>query len=181
MKNALSIRGTIARHLRWSIAVAALMVGMVAGGAAYAASGTVPSTAKDAFLKTKASVALPRTGGTPVMLNTVTLPAGAWVLSDAVTAVNYGPSDYVRCSYFRNGVNLGGSTTMVGDNSQPGSMGPGVIVANLASGLAIKSSTTFTISLGCFHDTDTPAANDPGYIDPGAILTAHKSGGLSIF
>lgn len=181
MRNASTIRGTIARRMRWSIAVAAVMAGMAAGGVAYAASGTVPAGTTDAFLSTKASVALPRTGGTPVILNKVTLPAGSWVLTDAVTAVNYGPSDYTRCSYFRNGVNLGGSTAMVGDNSQPGSMGPGAIVANLASGLAIKSSTKFTVSLGCFHDEDTPAANDPGYIDPGAILTAHKSGSLAIF
>jgi hypothetical protein len=166
------------RPRNWGVALASAAVLAVGSGvAAYATVTTsvVSSTASDAVRKSTANINLSTVGGAPTTIVSMTLPAGSWVLSSTESAVNFGPSDYLRCNIMRGGTSLVGNTTMVGDNSLPGAMGPGAYVATLASIGRFTSARQTTVSLSCNHDTDTPSPNGPPYIDAGATLWAHRA------
>jgi hypothetical protein len=162
----------------WAFAVAGAVAFLIVSGvAAYAAmSGSaVSSTASDAVRKSTANINLSTVGATPTTIVSMTLPPGSWVVASEESAVNFGPSDYLRCNIMRGGASLVGNTTMVGDNSLPGAMGPGTYVATLGSIARFTSANSTTVSLACNHDTGTPSGNGPPYIDAGATLWAHKA------
>jgi Flp pilus assembly protein CpaB len=156
-------------------AVAAAAALVPVGGAAYAALNTVPTTANDAVAETSASVPLSQSGGTPVTVTSLSLPAGSWVLSSELSLVSWGPSDYTRCQIVANGNQIASGTTMVGDPNVAGAHGASSLVADRGLIGVVRSSTPFGASLRCWHDS---TMSSPPFVDPGATLLAHKSGSL---
>ena len=73
------------------------------------------------------------------------------------------------------GSDINFATALVGDPNQPGSMGPGALVATEATFGSISNSTAVTVSVQCDHDTSTPGSSSPPYIDADSVLWAHKS------
>lgn len=163
--------------LRVSI-IALLAAAVLTGGAG--AAPLVPSNSTDFVKSSGGQVPLSPSGGVNVVVVSLALPAGSWVLSAEAALVNFGPSDYTRCAMFKgsNQIAQTGTTTMVGNADLPGNWGPGVYVANIADIGKISGTTGFTVSLRCSHDHDTPSGNGPGYVDPGATIWAHKSTSL---
>jgi|SRR4051794_33493751 Flp pilus assembly protein CpaB len=156
-------------------AVAAAAALVPVSGAAYAALNTVPTTANDAVAETSSSVLLSQSGGTPVTVTSLSLPAGSWVLSSQLSLVSWSPSDYARCQIVAGSNQIASGTTMIGDPDAPGAHGASTFVAGRGLIGAVRSTTPFVASLRCSHDS---AMTAPPYVDPGATLLAHKSGSL---
>lgn len=110
--------------------------------------------------KTASSVSLVPNGGiyTPVL--ELSVPAGQWVATSKVSAVNWGARDYVRCQLSIDGQNIDGSTTMIGE------AGGAPAVATIVNQAVINLATTRTIRLACGHDSNISGLK----IDPGASL-----------
>jgi hypothetical protein len=145
---------------------------LAVGGVAYAGFTTVPSAATDAVAETSSSVPLSQSGGVPVTVTSLSLPAGSWVFSSEATLVSWSPSDYARCQITAGGNQIASGTTMVGDPNASGAHGASTFVAGRGLIGSFRSSTPFDASLRCWHDADMDA---PPYIDPGAVLLAHNS------
>jgi hypothetical protein len=158
-----------------------LAIALATAGASYAftAAGEVTSTTKDALSETTASVNLSKVGGTPVVIASLSLPKGSWVVSSEETLVNFGPSDYTRCRIDANGSQIASGTTMVGNSALSGGQGPGTYVAGRGLVGSFVGTASETVTLECSHDHNTPSSEGPGYVDPGAVLWAHKSTNLS--
>jgi hypothetical protein len=160
---------------------AVVVAGMAGAGAAYAATANatraVGSTTSDIVVSTGASDTLSTTGGTTTTIASVTLPPGSWVLTLHASLVNFGPSDYTRCSLYRNSTNVGGATATVGDPAGSGSMGAAAYVSTVSFATAFRSSSSAGISVRCSHDSTNGSAP---YVDAGASLVAHKSPSLDI-
>ena len=161
---------------KWLVVSAVVVAGMAGAGAAYAATanatGAVGSTTSDVVVSTSASKTLSKTGGATVTIASVTLPKGSWVLTLHASLVNFGPSDYTRCSLYQSSTNVGGATATVGDPVGTGSMGPAAYVSTISFATAIRTSANAAISVRCYHDTTNGSAP---YVDGGASLVAHKS------
>jgi hypothetical protein len=148
---------------------------LVAGGGAYAALNAVPATATDAVAESSASVVLSPTGGVPVTVTSLSLPAGAWVLSSEATLVSWSLSDYTRCQIVVGTTQIASGTTMVGDPAASGSQGASTFVADRGLMGVVRRTAPFTASLRCQHDHDVAS---PPFVDAGAVLVAHKSDSL---
>jgi hypothetical protein len=79
------------------------VVGTGVGVAEASSSGVAPRT-HDVIRRNLTQIPFSPAGGVRVTVESVTLPAGQWVLSSKESIVNFGPSDYVRCGL------VGGST-----------------------------------------------------------------------
>jgi hypothetical protein len=156
--------------------VIALAVALSAAGVAIAGSETVVTEkTKDAFTESSSNINLSTSGGTPVTITSIQVPAGIWVVSGEATLVNFGPSDYFRCVIKENGVQIASGATMVGNMNLPGNQGPGTYVAGRGLIGGFKASGTSTsVELACQHDHNTPTGEGPGYVDAGAVLYLHK-------
>jgi hypothetical protein len=162
--------------------VAAVLGAVLAlAGVGYAASSALTITGKttDALAETSSSTNLSTSGGQPVTLTSLSLPAGSWVLSSETTLVNFGPSDYTRCQILAGGNQIASGTTMVGDPGIPGSQGPAAYVAGRGLIGSVHTKTVVTASLVCWHDSPTPVGQPAPYADVGAVLWAHKAPVLS--
>ena len=168
---------------KWLVVSAVVVAGMAGAGAAYAATagataaGAVNSTTSDVVVSTSASKTLSKTGGAAVTIASVTLPQGSWVLTLHASLVNFGPSDYTRCSLYTSSTNIGGATATVGNPVGTGSMGPAAYVSTISFATAIRTSSNAAISIRCYHDSTNGSAP---YVDGGASLVAHRSPSLSI-
>jgi hypothetical protein len=140
-----------------------------------AVNPAVGTRVTDVVRKSTQNTPLRRAAGTNRVILSVALPAASWVVSADVSAVNFGPSDYVRCGIYRNANGLNGSTATVGDPNAPGARAPAPFVATINTTAAIRSSSAFTASLRCQHDFDTPQGHGAPYIDADAVLWAHKA------
>lgn len=151
------------------------------GGVAYGSHSATAVTGhtRDALVETHVSHDLSHTGGQKVTIISFRLPAGAWVISSQATLVNFGPSDFTRCQIRAAGAQIASGTTMVGDPTLPGAQGPAAIVVGRGLLGSVRSSSRFTVSLRCWHDTSTPAGQPAAYVDPGAVIWARKSPSLS--
>ncbi len=119
------------------------------------------ATPKVVQVRTSSSVFLPNGGGTLGAIESVSLPAGTWQVTTNLTAINFGPGDYVRCQIQAAGTRIdGGSTVYLADRVAG--------VVNLAS-LHAKQPTTVTVL--CEHDS-AAASSGQFYVDPGATITA---------
>ena len=118
------------------------------------------------------AVVLSRTGGEAVTVVSIWLPAGAWVLSSEATLVNFGPGDFARCVIIAGGTQIASGATFVG-----GDAGAALVADRGLLGSVLRS-TGFRASLRCLHDSPTPAGLGAPYVDPGAVLWAHKSPAL---
>ena len=122
---------------------------------------------------TTASVDFPSTGGTPVVLKSVSVPAGNWIVSAKANPVHFGNADYFRCQIMVGGTQKDAGTTLLG-NAGPGPTGEtGPSVATIALQAAVHTNVTRTFTLQCQHDFSQPS----GYIDPGASLIVAKAPG----
>jgi len=141
-------------------------------------SRIVTSTARDALRERHVAVDLSATGGQKVTILSFTLPAGSWILSAEATLVNFGPATYARCQITADGTQIASGTTTVGDPSLPGANAEATTVAGRGLLGSVKSSTSFSAALKCWHDESTPAGEAVPYVDPGAVVWAHKSPNL---
>jgi hypothetical protein len=164
------------KHFRLAVAaVGALATVGLTAGIAYA-SGAISSTTTDATIMTTANTNLSPVGGLNTVIESLTLPAGKWIVHADNTMVNFGPSDYTRCGLFRGTTALpGGHASMVGDPNAFGAQGPGVYVATVSETNGIVLSVPTKVSLGCGHDTSNGSTP---YIDAGATMWAHRATSL---
>ncbi len=140
----------------------------------------VTSPPKDVLAETSSNTNLSTVGGQETTVISMTLPAGSWVITSEDTLVNFGPSDYFRCAIQAPGTTqIASGSSMVGDPNLSGAQGPGVYVAGRGLVGSLKSTSSFTASLVCSHDNNTPSGNGPPYVDAGAVMWAHVSQGLS--
>jgi hypothetical protein len=175
---------------------AVLSVGGAAGAAYFGrpakAAVTGPPAATQPPLEDQTAQLAPRSGinaGTSLNASggdwrtilSLTLPAGQWVLHADETAVNLGPSDWVRCEIAEDpGAALDQQSAFVGDSggliqrSQPATTG-----TDLSETAPLVLGIRTTVSLFCDHDTGSSAGAALPYIDPGAVLWAHQSGNLT--
>ncbi len=166
---------------KWLLVSAVVVAGMAGAGAAYAAtvnaSGAIGSSTSDIVVSTSGSNTLSQTGGATTTIASVTLPPGSWVLTLHASLVNFGPSDYTRCSLYKNSTNIGGATATVGNPAGSGSMGAAAYVSTVSFATALRSSSSAGISVRCSHDSTNGSTP---YVDAGASLVAHKSTSLAI-
>jgi hypothetical protein len=167
------------QKLRLIVAVSAAAVAgsLATTGIAGAVTTRVGATTHDAIRRNLTPITLSSVGGVRMTVESVSLPPGQWVLSSKESIVNFGPTDYVRCGLVGT-ADINFATSVVGDPSQPGSVGPGAMVATVANFGSVSSRQPMTISVQCDHDTSTPVGGSPPYIDADSVLWAHKSGSI---
>lgn len=125
---------------------------------------------------------LSTTGGVPTSIITLSLPTSSngthYVLAAQGDLVNFGPSDYTRCSLVVNGTQVAAVSTMVGDPAASGAQGPAAFLSpfSLAGGVNVPA-TGGTAALRCSHDNTNGATP---YVDSGASLWAHQTQSLKI-
>jgi hypothetical protein len=154
------------RRLTRRIAIGAAALASL--GTAFTLRTTGADAASFAVYKrvTTSSVDLPSTGGTPVVLRSVSVPAGNWLVWAKANPVHFGNADYVRCQIMVGGRQQDAGATLLG-NAAPGPTGEtGPSVATIALQTAVRTNVTRTFTLQCLHDFSQPS----GYIDPGASL-----------
>jgi hypothetical protein len=145
-----------------------LVLAVTVGAAGYAASTQSVQNSNVDVVRTRATQKnLPTTGGTNTTVISVVLPGGSWVVTTNATAVNFGSDDYVRCGIYSDSTSLNGATTYIG-------VGAGAVGGINPIG-SFKSSGPVTVRLRCSHDTTAAGL----YIDPGAVLWAHRSASLN--
>jgi hypothetical protein len=145
---------------------------LIAAGV-FSATYSAASSAADAYLRsTTASVNL-SSDGSPVVLKSVTVPAGTWIITAKANPVNFGAADYVRCRILVGATQKDAAATLLG-NAAPaptGEMGPSV--AEIVLQTAFSSTSSKTVKLDCLHDF--PYAGI--YVDPGASIMIVRSPG----
>jgi hypothetical protein len=148
------------------IASVALVAASAAGAFTLRTTGADAASVAVYKRVTTASVDLPSTGGTPVVLRSVSVPAGNWLVWAKANPVHFGNADYVRCQIMVAGRQQDAGATLLG-NASPGPTGEtGPSVATIALQTAVHTNATRTFTLQCLHDFSQPS----GYIDPGASL-----------
>ena len=109
---------------------ASVVASLGTAGIANAMSSTVGSKVQDAIRRNLSPRTLSPASGARVVIESVSLPPGQWILSSKESIVNFGPSDYVRCGLVGT-ADINWATSMVGDPNQPGAQGPGALVATM--------------------------------------------------
>jgi hypothetical protein len=160
---------------KWIISGIAMCAVAGTAGVAYAASTAVTSSNTDVVVTTAHNKNMSTSGGTRTTIASVTLPAGAWVLSAHASLVNFGPSDYGRCAINRGTTSLGAASATVGDPSAAGNQGPASLVSTVSVAGAVRLTGSTVVTLTCWHDRSN--GSQP-YVDASASLVAHKSPSL---
>ncbi len=115
----------------------------------------------------------PSTGGTPVVLKSVVVPAGDWVVWAKANPVHFGNADYCVARSWWVASQRDAGATLLG-NALPGPTGEtGPSVATIALQTAVHTTAAKTFKLQCQHDFSQPS----GYIDPGASLIVAQAPG----
>lgn len=149
-----------------TIATVALVAASAAGAFTLRTAGADAASVAVYKRVTNASVDLPSTGGTPVVVRSVSVPPGNWLVWAKANPVHFGNADYVRCQIMVGGRQQDAGATLLG-NAAPGPTGEtGPSVATIALQTAVRTLATRTFTLQCLHDSSQPS----GYIDPGASL-----------
>jgi hypothetical protein len=163
----------VKRHHLAAVGAGVVLAASVSSVAyAIALSPSVTSNTTDVVRRTTQAKHLSTTGGTQLTLLSATLPAGSWVVTSELTAVDFFAGDFVRCNLQAGTTTIGAATTTVG--------GANTAVADIVVMGAIKSSSGFSLTVKCAHDQNTPSGSLPPYFDARAVLWAHKSPVLSI-
>jgi hypothetical protein len=111
--------------------------------------------------------------GSPVVLKSVSVPPGNWIVHAKANPVNFGAADYVRCQIMVGGTQRDAGATLVG-NAAPGPTGEtGPSVATIALQSAVHTAATRTFTLQCLHDF----AQSGEYVDPGAAILVEAAPG----
>ena len=154
-------------------ATVALVGALGAGAFTLHAAGADASTPAVYKRVTTASVDFPSTGGTPVVLKSVVVPAGDWIVWAKANPVHFGNADYFRCQIMVGGIQRDAGATLLG-NALPGPTGEtGPSVATIALQTAVHTTAPKTFKLQCQHDFSQPS----GYVDPGASLIVAQAPG----
>ena len=132
------------------------------------AGSAVNASTSDALVTTSASTNLSIVN---TVVESMKLPKGTWVLHADSTVVNFGPSDYARCTLFSGDGAVNAHATMVGNQGQTGSQGPGIILGDLSETGSVTLTSGTVISLACSHDNGNGSTP---YIDAGSVLWAHR-------
>ena len=152
--------------IRPLLTTGALVASLAAGAFTLGTTGADASTVAVFKRVTTSSVDLPSNGGTPVVLRSVSVPAGDWMVWAKANPVHFGNADYVRCQIMVGGTQRDAGATLLG-NAAPGPTGEtGPSVATIAPQTAVHTNATRTFTLQCQHDFSQPS----GFIDPGASL-----------
>lgn len=167
------------RSLRAGIVLAGVAAASLTGGAAYASMTSITATATDTIAAhTSGGVFLSSTGGVNTPIVSMSLPQGHYVISANGNLVNFGPSDYTRCSIVVNGVQIAATSTVVGDSNQSGNVGPSDLLSTVALTGGVKvGSAGATATLQCEHDYTNGAAP---YFDNAGDMWAHRTSSLSV-
>lgn len=112
-------------------------------------------------------VQLPAAGGSRVPATAALLDPGAWTLVGKVSAVNFGPADYVRCELRANGAKLDGATAHVGTSN---------FVATIVTLGGIRVDRAAQVVMECWHDVDRRGL----YLDPGATILATPADAVDV-
>ena len=91
--------------------------------------------------------------------------------------VNYGPSDYTRCQIWVSTTPIAGVSTLVGEPSQPGAIGPAGLLSPFALVGGTSNATRVSAALCCEHDDSNGAYP---YVDGAASMWAHKTNGFKL-
>ena len=155
-------------------AAATVALGLAIGVAAedYAqAAPNAPNAASDIFKKTTAATFLPP-GGVVVVVQTMTLRAGDWVVTSEDNAVGLNqPTDVVRC-----GLRTAGDAFHVTHATQIGNADGYPFVAMLSATVGLHLTGNTVVENFCLHDAANGATY---YIDPEATMWAHKASDLN--
>ncbi len=144
--------------------------------------GLPGSAGRDIVASSPSNTNLSTTGGPVTPVVEVKLPVSAsgthFVLSAQGDLVNFGPSDYTRCSLVVKGTQVATVSTIVGDPSASGAQGPAAFVSpfSLTGGVNVPAAGA-TAVLECSHD-DTNGATPS--VDVGASVWAHQTQSLKI-
>jgi hypothetical protein len=151
--------------LAFSVVLIALAA--AAGVASAFSRPDVTSTNTDAVRTTTINKNINVAANTPTTIVSVTLPAGAWVITaDATTASPAGEGNILRCGVYRGTTRLDVSSR----NTSP-------FVGALSATAALKTTSAFVASLKCSQDD--AVSGSPNYVDAGATLWAHKAASLA--
>lgn len=143
------------------VMVGALALAGTATGVAFAIGTSITSTTTDAVIRTTANTSLSSTGGVETVIESLSLPAGKWMLhADNTVVDNVGGID--RCALFS------GATLL----DQHAVSGPPILGDSETAGAVLTKTTT--VSVECESD----ASGEGAYIDAGADLWAHKVSSL---
>jgi hypothetical protein len=152
--------------MKTKLAVAVATVMLAVGFSTVAAAGAAMPTVL--HTRTGAAVVLPTAGGVSGKVVSLTVGAGSWTVTSDVTAINFGPGDFVRCQLRTVATVIDGGSTVYLADRVGGLTNVGVLVAT----------RTVTVSVQCSHDS-VAGSSAQFYIDPGATLTAVKRGPIS--
>jgi hypothetical protein len=149
--------------------VSALALGGSATGIAYAADANITTT--DAVVATTGATFLSVSGGVNSTLSSLNLPAGNWVIHTDDTSVGLNQiADVVRCGIQISGASDFHATEVGNASSYP-------LAATVSATLGIKLTAPATVTNVCSHDNNTGGTY---YIDPGAVMSAHKAQSLKV-
>lgn len=129
---------------------------------------SAPASAADYYFKRTASaVALADAPGTPVVVMSVQVPAGTWIINAKASLVNFGDADFARCTLYAGNAQRNGASTMTG---VAGSM-PAVATVSILDVVTVAAPRW--LKLECYHDSAVPGQ----YVDPDAAIVATRAPG----
>jgi hypothetical protein len=168
------------RSRRLGVVTAVVALTSIAGGtAAYASASHISADATNTIaVHESGGINLSAFGGVRTPIVSVFLHHGQYVLSASGDLVSYGPSDYARCDLVVNGTEIASESTVVGDPTQPGNVGPSALLSTvtLTGGVFVHGPGGFA-TLQCWHDNTNGSRP---YFDGGGSLWAQRTNSLSI-
>ncbi len=117
-----------------------------AGSIGRAQAAAAPPAISNAYYLTRTTAVNPLPHQATTVATLTGLPAGKYVFTGDVAAVNFGTNDYVRCGIRAQGKSFGGSTAFVGPSAGA------TVVADITTTAPVVGTATFSAALVCSHD-----------------------------
>jgi hypothetical protein len=133
------------------------------GGDGKPAQPGTPIT-RSLLVATHANIDLPTAANTLATINTVTLPAGQWLVRGAAAVVDFGTGDYARCALVAGATPVDITAAYVGTNAS---------VEGIENQALVSSGGGVAMTQRCEHDHGGAAV----YVDAGATLLAQQVNG----
>ena len=115
------------------------------------------------LVATHANVDLPNAANTMATINSVTLPAGQWLVRGAAAVVDFGTGDYARCALVAGATLVDTTAAYVGTNAS---------VEGIENQALVSSGGGVAMTQRCEHDHGGAV-----YVDAGATLLAQQVNG----
>ena len=122
------------------------------------------ATTHSLLATTHANIDLPTAANTLATINTVTLPAGQWLVRGAAAVVDFGGGDYARCALVASSTLVDTTAAYVGTNAS---------VEGIENQALVTSGGGVAMAQRCEHDHGGAAM----YVDGGATLLAQQVNG----